>query len=200
MKRTLTATVAGLALAIVGGAQAPPGITPDMISRALPLEGAPLAVPGPYEVASGPAFGSPGHVVFHPADLDAFPAEDSLPVMAWGNGGCAINGTRYSGFLTTIASHGFLVLSTAPVAGAGRGRAGGGRPWSGARLGRGRERTGRRAVRGQDRDRPDGGHGPVLRGLSLRQSRRRPSSRHDRAVQFGRFGRGTRRRGRWRVG
>ena len=94
-----------------------------MISRALPLEGAPLAVPGPYEVASGPAFGSPGHVVFHPADLDAFPAEDSLPVMAWGNGGCAIDGTRYSGFLTTIASHGFLVLSTAPVAGAGRGRA-----------------------------------------------------------------------------
>ena len=123
MKRTLPATVAGLALAIVGGAQAPPGITPDMISRALPLEGAPLAVPGPYEVASGPAFGSPGHVVFHPADLDAFPAEDSLPVMAWGNGGCAIDGTRYSGFLTTIASHGFLVLSTAPVAGAGRGRA-----------------------------------------------------------------------------
>ena len=123
MRRTLTATVAGLALAIVGSAQAPPGITPEMISRTLPLEGAPLAVPGPYEVASGPAFGSEGHVVFHPTDLDAFPAQESLPVMAWGNGGCAIDGTRYSGFLTTIASHGFLVLSTAPVAGAGRGRA-----------------------------------------------------------------------------
>jgi len=33
--------------------------------------------------------------------------------MAWGNGGCAINSTRYGGFLSTIASHGFLVIATA---------------------------------------------------------------------------------------
>ena len=123
MKPTLTATLAVAALAIVGSAQAPQGITPEMISRALPLEGAPLAVPGPYEVQSGAAFGAPGLLVFHPADLDAFPADDSLPVMAWGNGGCAIDGARYSGFLSTIASHGFLVLTTAAREGAGRGRA-----------------------------------------------------------------------------
>lgn len=93
------------------------------VGRQLPLEGAPLAVPGPYEVASGNAFGSPGHYVFHPANLDAFPSEDTLPVMAWGNGGCAIEGTRYSDFLTTIASHGFLVLTTTAVEGVERGRA-----------------------------------------------------------------------------
>jgi dienelactone hydrolase len=91
----------------------PPGITREMIATALPVEGAPLAVPGPYKVMSEPAFGSPGHVVFRPADLSAFPAQDSLPVMAWGNGGCAINSTRYGGFLSTIASHGFLVIATA---------------------------------------------------------------------------------------
>src|SRR5688500_13696827 len=101
-----------LALAAVSHAQ-PPGVTREMIATALPVEGAPLAVPGPYKVESGPAFGSPGHVVYRPADLTAFPAKDTLPVMVWGNGGCAINSTRYAGFLTTIASHGFVVLATA---------------------------------------------------------------------------------------
>ncbi len=41
-------------------------------------------------------------------------------MMGWGNGGCAIDSTRYSGFLTTIASHGFLVLGTVPQEGAAR--------------------------------------------------------------------------------
>jgi hypothetical protein len=98
----------------------PAGITREMIERSLPLEGAPLAEPGPYQVTSEPAFGTPGYLVFHPMNLDAFPKKDTLPVMAWGNGGCAIDGTRYSGFLTTIASHGFLVLATVPQEGAGR--------------------------------------------------------------------------------
>jgi hypothetical protein len=89
-----------------------------MISRSLPLEGAPLAVPGPYQITSEGAFGSPGLHVYRPETLDAFPKKDSLPVMVWGNGGCAIDSTRYSGFLTTIASHGFLVLGTLPQEGA----------------------------------------------------------------------------------
>jgi hypothetical protein len=91
-----------------------------MIATALPLEGAPVAVPGPYAVTSEPAFGSPGHVVFRPTNLDAFPKKDTLPVLIWGNGGCAIDSTRYSGFLTTIASHGILVVATAAQPGAPR--------------------------------------------------------------------------------
>jgi hypothetical protein len=79
-----------LGLARTSHAQ-PPGITREMIATALPVEGAPLAEPGPYKVMSEPAFGSPGHVVFRPASLDAFPARDTLPVMVWGNGGCAID-------------------------------------------------------------------------------------------------------------
>jgi Chlorophyllase enzyme len=89
-----------------------------MISRALPLEGAPKADPGPYQVASESAFGSPGFHVYRPAALDAFPKKDTLPVMVWGNGGCAINSTNFSGFLTTIASHGVLVVGTVPQEGA----------------------------------------------------------------------------------
>ncbi|HEY5567785.1 MAG TPA: hypothetical protein VIM81_11150, partial [Gammaproteobacteria bacterium] len=118
-KTSIGSAAALLALAGVCFAQ-PPGITREMIATALPVEGAPLAEPGPYEVMSEAAFGSPGYIVFRPANLDAFPARDTLPVLVWGNGGCAIDSTGYSGFLTTIASHGFLVLGTAPQEGAER--------------------------------------------------------------------------------
>ena len=36
----------------------------DLVGTTLPLEGAPLAIAGPYKVMTEPAFGSPGHVVF----------------------------------------------------------------------------------------------------------------------------------------
>ncbi len=93
------------------------GITMDMINTTLPLEGASPAEPGPYKVISEKTFGSPNHVLFRPEDLRAFPVKDILPVLVWGNGGCAIDSTRYGEFLGTIASHGFLVLATASVEG-----------------------------------------------------------------------------------
>jgi hypothetical protein len=114
-------TIVAAAVVLLTGAGVclaqPPGITREMIERSLPVEGAPLAVPGPYEVTSEGALGSPGLRVFRPAALDAFPKKDTLPVIVWGNGGCAIDSTRYSGFLTTIASHGFLVFGTVPQEG-----------------------------------------------------------------------------------
>lgn len=120
MRRTIHAVGSLLLLAVIGvaTAQPPDGITQRDIGRQLPLEGAPLAIPGPYEVISEPAFGLASHRIWRPADLSAFPSQDSLPVMTWGNGGCAINATRYGDFLSTIASHGFLVISTVPVEGA----------------------------------------------------------------------------------
>ena len=98
----------------------PPGVTREMIQRALPLEGAPKAEPGPYQVTSEPAFGSPGLRVYRPAALDAFPKKDTLPVMVWGNGGCGIDSKTFAGFLGTIVSHGVLVVSTVPQEGAAR--------------------------------------------------------------------------------
>lgn len=98
----------------------PPGVTREMISRALPLEGAPKAEPGPYQVLSEPAFGAPGLQVYRPTVLDAFPGKDTLPVMVWGNGGCGINSQTFSGFIGTIVSHGVLVVSTVPIEGAAR--------------------------------------------------------------------------------
>lgn len=106
----------GLTMAVVGLAQ-PPGITREMIGRELPLEGAPLAVAGKYKVVSEATFGTAGLKVFRPEALDAFPKKDTLPVMIWGNGGCAIDLARYAGFLSTIASHGFVVMGTIPKEG-----------------------------------------------------------------------------------
>jgi sugar lactone lactonase YvrE len=113
MKSALT--LALVLTACVSFAQPPRN---DLVATTLPLDGAPKAIPGPYKVTSEPAFGSPGHVVFRPEDLSAFPRRDKLPVMAWGDGGCAINSARYSGFFTTIASHGFLVIGNVPEPGA----------------------------------------------------------------------------------
>lgn len=95
----------------------PPGVTMEMINRTLPEEGAPLAEPGPYAVVKEDAFNSARHNVHRPSELGAFPAQDKLPVVVWGNGGCAIENERYDGYLETIASHGFLVMSTAAIAG-----------------------------------------------------------------------------------
>ncbi len=86
----------------------------NLVNTTLPLEGAPKAIPGPYKVVKEPAFADAGHVVFRPEDLSAFPRKDKLPVMAWGDGGCAINSARYSGFFETIASHGILVIGNVP--------------------------------------------------------------------------------------
>ena len=118
MTKTTIVCAASVLLALVGAAIAqPPGITAEMINTTLPLEGAPLAVAGPYQVTSGAIKNSPGLMVFHPTNLDAFPSRDTLPVLVWGNGGCGIDTTRYAGFLSTIASHGFVVLGTYPQEG-----------------------------------------------------------------------------------
>lgn len=126
MKRSsILAAAALLAVGHPALAQLPPGVTAEMVASALPEEGAPKAVPGPYAVRSEPAAGTAGLMTFRPASLDRFPAQDRLPVVVWGNGGCAIQSPRYYGFLETIASHGFLVITTmsadaAPTGGAPR--------------------------------------------------------------------------------
>jgi hypothetical protein len=120
MHKTIVAAAAVLLTGAGVCLAQPAGITREMIERALPLEGATLAEPGPYQVTSEPAFGSPGLIVYRPASLDAFPKKDTLPVMVWGNGGCGIDSTHFSGFLGTIVSHGFLVIGPVPQEGAAR--------------------------------------------------------------------------------
>jgi hypothetical protein len=89
------------------------GVYRYVIFTRLPEAGAPLAVAGPYDVVVEPAYGSPDHVIYRPASLDAFPDVDTLPVLAWANGGCVADSAGYAAFLTTIASHGVLVVTSA---------------------------------------------------------------------------------------
>jgi len=74
---------------------------------------------GPYPVIAEPAFGAPGIKTLRPTNLDGFPRRDTLPVVIWGNGGCTFDGPTYTDFLSTIASHGFLVITTAGTPPAG---------------------------------------------------------------------------------
>ena len=54
------------------------------------------------------------HTAYHPTNLDAFGPSNRLPIVAWGNGACARNGSAFAGFLTQIASHGYLAIAIGP--------------------------------------------------------------------------------------
>jgi len=85
------------------------------LSIGLPEAGAPRAVVGPYVVATETTPGTPGFQVYRPRDLAAFPARDTLPIVIWGNGACLADGSDFAGYLSTIASYGFLVVASARV-------------------------------------------------------------------------------------
>lgn len=91
--------------------------TLEQLSIGLPEEGAPLAIVGPHAVAVEPAEGAPSLLVYRPTTPAALPADETLPIVVWGNGACLADGGGFAGFLSTIASYGFLVVGTAPVDG-----------------------------------------------------------------------------------
>jgi len=110
-----TWAVASLLLCVSSlyAAQPAPPFSLEQLRIGLPEEGAPRAVVGPYAVTTETIQGQPGLLVYRPRDLANFPCRDTLPVVVWGNGGCAADNPKYNGFLSTIASHGFLVITTA---------------------------------------------------------------------------------------
>jgi dienelactone hydrolase len=114
-KPTLVAVLSLAAFATTGrsGAQnaAPaPAVQPSATSRAPEPPGPPVPL-GPYaEVTIEVADGLPTHTVYRPADLSPFPGRNTLPIVVWGNGACSMDGLYFQGYLTKIASHGFLVV------------------------------------------------------------------------------------------
>ena len=117
MYRPIAVLVAAVTLVAASHAQAP---TQEQVMRQLPVEGAPLAIPGPFAAtaAAEPAFGAPRLAVYRPTVLDTLAANSKLPVVVWGNGGCLLDTTPFAAYLATIASHGFLVVTTASPDGA----------------------------------------------------------------------------------
>ena len=65
---------------------------------------------GPFPATLGNDPRLPGHVVYRPADLSPF-GGGKLPVVIWGNGGCADDGTAHRFHLAQIASYGYLVVA-----------------------------------------------------------------------------------------
>jgi hypothetical protein len=57
------------------------------------------------------------HTIYRPVSLDPFGEYRLLPIVAWGNGGCANAGDAQQNFLTEIASHGMLVIAIGPIVG-----------------------------------------------------------------------------------
>jgi hypothetical protein len=57
----------------------------------------------------------PTHTIFRPKDLSAFGKKNKLPIIAWGNGACAISPWEHVNFLSEVASHGFLVIAIGPM-------------------------------------------------------------------------------------
>lgn len=55
------------------------------------------------------------HTIYRPQDLRRFRGRARLPLVLWGNGGCANTGNLARAFLTELASHGYLVISSGPV-------------------------------------------------------------------------------------
>ncbi|MDR7320596.1 MULTISPECIES: cellulose binding domain-containing protein [Catenuloplanes] len=70
---------------------------------------------GPYPADYETSAGLPDHTVYRPQNLPA----ERLPVLVWGNGGCASNGTAQVNFLREIASHGFLAIANGAPNGSG---------------------------------------------------------------------------------
>lgn len=65
---------------------------------------------GPYPAMIETDPGLPGHVIYRPADLTPF-GGGKLPVLVWGNGACADDGTAHRFHLAQIASYGYLVIA-----------------------------------------------------------------------------------------
>src|SRR6185503_15205749 len=61
-----------------------------------------------------------------------------LPIIAWGNGGCANNGLAHRNFLMEIASHGYLAIAIGPPQAPAQGK--------GAPKGEGKQGDGKQAA------------------------------------------------------
>ena len=68
---------------------------------------------GPFPAVMEQDPGLSTHTIYRPMDLAALRGQ-KLPIVAWGEGACANNGSFYRNFLTEIASHGFLVIAIGP--------------------------------------------------------------------------------------
>lgn len=54
------------------------------------------------------------HTIFRPQDISKFGKGNLLPVLVWGNGGCANSPSGHINFLNEVASQGYLIVAIGP--------------------------------------------------------------------------------------
>ena len=69
---------------------------------------------GPYKAVMMEEASLPTHTIFRPQDLGAFGKDRKLPVLVWGNGGCANSPSGHVNFLNEVASQGYLIVAIGP--------------------------------------------------------------------------------------
>ena len=70
---------------------------------------------GPYKAILSGDPPLPTHAIYRPRDLSPFGGKNSLPIVAFANGGCRNTSGEFRNFLSDIASQGFLVVSIGPA-------------------------------------------------------------------------------------
>jgi dienelactone hydrolase len=72
---------------------------------------------GPHKAIAAKEAAFPAYVVYRPKDIKAARrAEGRLPVIVFGNGGCANTSFTHERVLSEIASHGYIILAIGPLA------------------------------------------------------------------------------------
>ncbi len=64
--------------------------------------------------------------IFRPSDMSLITDKTKLPIIAWGNGGCANSPSGHLNFLSEVASQGYLVIAIGPIPAESSGQRGGG--------------------------------------------------------------------------
>jgi hypothetical protein len=97
-----------------GADETPPADMAAKVQAATAAADAGGAGPFKAEMVSDPRL--PTHTIYRPKNLVAAVAKGKLPILAWGNGACVNIGNRFRYFLTEVASQGYIIVATGPMA------------------------------------------------------------------------------------
>lgn len=88
--------------------------TPDPTTVNVPLGGSPLTGSHQVVIETDPTLS--GRTIYRPKDLGA---DKKYPILVWGNGACARDGTGTPDFYAEIASHGYILINEGAPSGTG---------------------------------------------------------------------------------
>lgn len=70
---------------------------------------------GPYKAVMTQDASLSTHTIIRPEDMSKFGKGNLIPVLLWGNGGCAKSCSGHVNFLSEVASQGFFIVAIGPM-------------------------------------------------------------------------------------